>query len=194
MRAISLLILSLTWPVAGLAEAPVLNVEPGFAAEFIGEDSDSLPPEIQQATMSSIEILRAFLAEKEERGADGEHIPRADPTYRSGDEVYFYVSLDNIARQPAGGPDGAYAIAMRAQVRDGNGTPLSDWLNIHTYTGQISKTPDDPDYFSNWVTGGLGPELPPGEFQLALEFSDTLREEVYAQVPVEVVFDLTYVE
>ena len=194
MRLVRLVLLVFLCPAFAAAEAPVLTAEPGFRAAIIGDDPLLMEPEIRQATMSSLGVGAAFLAEKEERGSDGAHIPRADVTYRSGDEVYFFVSLDNVSRDPAGGPDGAYAIALRAQVRDATGTALSDWFDVHTYTGRMSKSPDDPEYFQNWVTGGLGPELPPGAFQLALEFTDTLRDEPYAQLPVEVVFDLIYVE
>lgn len=184
---LSLALIALTTPA--LAEVPVLRVQPNVGPSAQADRSDVAA---WQAAMPSIEVRAAFLAEKDDRGPEGEHIPRADNRYASGEEVYFYVSMRNISRDPAIGPDGAFAIALRAQLRYMDGEPLGDWNDIHTYTGTMTMTPDSDEYFWNFVTGGLGPELPPGQYQLALEFTDVLRAEPVAQVPVEVVFDLLY--
>ncbi|MEJ6394461.1 hypothetical protein V8J82_14435 [Gymnodinialimonas sp. 2305UL16-5] len=177
----------LTTPVS--AQVPILEVPPAVPATSEADRSD---PAAWQAAMPSIAIAAAFLAEKEERGPENEHIPRADNSYGFAEEVYFYVSLDNVARDPVAEADAAFAIALRAQVRAEDGTPLSDWLEVHTYTGTMSMPPDHPEYYQNWVTGGLGPEVPPGRYQLALEFTDMSRAENASRAPVEVVFDLLY--
>lgn len=171
------------------ADVPIVRVAPSVPAS-----SDALggDPATRQVAMPSLAVHAAFLAEKDLRGPEGEHIQRADNHYISGSEVYFYVSMQNVSRDPVAGPDGAFAIALRAQMRDASGMPLNDWADIHTYTGTMSMGPDDPEYFDNWVTGGLGPEVEPGSYQLALEFTDTLRTGPAASVPVEVVFDLLY--
>ncbi len=175
----------------GLADVPVLSVPPVVPAL---SDADRFDTAAWQAAMPSLAIEAAFLAQKDNRGPDGEHLQRADNIYVSGEEVYFYVSMANVARDPAAGPDAAFAIHLRAQIRGEDGAPLMDWMDVHTYTGNMSMETDDPEYFQNWVTGGLGPELPPGRYQLALEFTDRVRGEAAAQAPVEVIFDLLYAD
>ncbi|ABD55254.1 hypothetical protein [Jannaschia sp. CCS1] len=172
-----------------IADTPVIRVPPQVPASAEADRSD---PVAWQTAMPSIAVRAGFLAEKEERGEDGEFLQRRDNLYGYAEEVFFYVSLTNVARADVGQPGATFAVALRAQVRDADGAPLSDWLDVHTYTGTMTMGPDDPEYFDTWVTGGLGPELPPGTYQLALEFTDTLRTDPAAQAPVEVVFDLLY--
>ncbi len=173
------------------AQAPILSVPSQVPATGNAERAD---PAAWQAAMPSLEIVAAFIAEKEERGEGGAHIPRATSEFASGEEVYFYVSMANVARDPVGELDARFSIALRAQVRNETGEVLSPWLDIHRYEGDMTMSPDDPEYFQNWITGGLAPELPPGRYQLVLEFTDMQRREDRARVPVEVVLDLVYPE
>ncbi len=172
-----------------MAQAPILSVPPNAPASA---EADRSNPAAWQAAMPSLEIVAAFVAEKDERGENGEHIPRASVEFASGEEVYFYVSFANVARNPVGQPGAEFLISLRAQVRSATGEPLSPWLDIHRYSGSMTMAPDDPEYFQSWITGGLGPELPPGQYQLALEFTDLFRTELGMDAPVEVVFDLVY--
>ncbi|MEX3015269.1 hypothetical protein [Gymnodinialimonas hymeniacidonis] len=183
------LLLALTLASPVMAQVPIQSVPPAAAATSTADRSD---PAAWQAAMPSIEIVAGFLAERDIRGEDDAHIPRADNAFVSGEEVYFYVSLGNVARDPVGQPGARFQMSLRAQVRSDTGEPLSPWLDIHTYEGTMTMAPDDPEYFQSWITGGLGPEVPPGRYQLALEFTDDLRVEEAAQTPVEIVFDLVY--
>lgn len=189
IACIALLLLGTGLPVA--ADVPVLRVGPAYRGDA---ERDGRPAEAYQSRMPSLGIRMAFLAEQAASETQGQPARRASSTFRSGDEVFFFVALDNVSRQPPGAEGARYAVALRLQLRDGEGTPLSDWFPIHTYTGEITMAPDDPDYFRNQVTGGFGPQLPPGQYRLALEFTDELREERIARRPVEVYFELNYVE
>jgi hypothetical protein len=171
------------------ADTPLIRVDPQVPAQA---EADRADPVAWQAAMPSISIRAGFLAEKEERGADGEYLQRRTKSYGFAEEVFFYVSLDNVARANVGQTGATFAVALRAQVRDGSGVALTDWLDVHTYTGTMTMDPSDPEYFNTWVTGGLAPEVPPGTYQLALRFSDLERADPAAQAPVEIVFDLLY--
>ncbi|WP_224814928.1 hypothetical protein [Hasllibacter sp. MH4015] len=171
------------------ADVPILRVGPTVPALA---DASRADPAAWQTAMPSIAVRAAFLARKEERGPNREHLQRPDNAYASGEEVFFYVSLANVARDPVGEDGARFAISLRAQVRSIEGAAMMDWMEVHTYTGTMTMRPDDPEYFQSWVTGGLAPILEPGMYQLALEFTDDLRMEDAARAPVEVVFDLLY--